>query len=188
MKIAEPLIGITVVLSISCVISYFLLLIQKKLSNTTASNAIVDNINKLLPQTQCGQCSYPGCKPYATAISKLEADINLCPPGGQKTIDNLALLLNIPSKPLAEDLLQKEQQQSQMNLVAKIDEAICIGCLLCIKACPVSAIVGANKLMHTVITDQCTGCELCIAPCPMDCITMVEQTVPVKYWQHKNPV
>ncbi|MBP9723112.1 MAG: electron transport complex subunit RsxB [Gammaproteobacteria bacterium] len=157
-------------------LSYGLLWLKKLyISN---DDPIIDKINSYLPQTQCGQCSYPGCRPYATAISKSETDINRCPPGGQTTIDNLASLLNIPSKFLAEDL----PITIENPIVAKINETECIGCLLCIKACPVDAIVGANKLMHTVITDQCTGCELCIAPCPMSCITMVDKSLPLKYF------
>ena len=138
---------------------------------------IVAKINNLLPQTQCAQCGYPGCKPYATAISKNEAEINRCPPGGQQTIDNLAELLNLPSKSLAEDLPVADA----VPKVAIIKESECIGCLLCIKACPVDAIIGANKLMHTVITDQCTGCELCVPPCPMNCIDMIDKPLPIKY-------
>lgn len=144
----------------------------------------MDEINKLLPQTQCGQCNYPGCMPYATAMSKGEADINRCPPGGDATIANLSELLNIPIKPLAEDL----EPAPKKSMTALIDESECIGCLLCIKACPVDAIVGATKQMHTVIIDDCTGCDLCIAPCPMDCITMVAKDTPVKYTESKNPV
>ncbi len=126
----------------------------------------VDNIDAVLPQTQCGLCSYPGCKPYATAIAAGEADINQCPPGGQEGVDKLAALLGVPSKPLAEEARPKR--------LAVIDEANCIGCTLCLQACPVDAIAGAAKLMHTVIAAECTGCELCIAPCPTECIDMVD--------------
>lgn len=156
-------------------VSYIVLFIQ---NNFVANeDSLVDRINSCLPQTQCAQCGYPGCKPYALAISNNEADINRCAPGGQATIESLATLLNLPSKSLAEDL----SPSLAIPRVAKINEAECIGCLLCIKACPVNAIVGANKLMHTVITDQCTGCDLCVAPCPMSCISMVEQPLPIKY-------
>ncbi len=164
-----------IILCLISLVSYLILLIQKNFKSS--DDPIIEKINNLLPQTQCAQCGYPGCKPYATAISKNEADINRCPPGGQQTIDNLAELLNLPNKALAEDL----PIANNTPKVAKINEAECIGCLLCIKACPVDAIVGANKLMHTVITDQCTGCDLCIPPCPMNCISMVERPVPVKY-------
>ncbi len=126
---------------------------------------LIDQIDALLPQTQCGQCNYPGCRPYAKAISEGEADINLCPPGGGKTVIALAELLGREPIPLA---TEKKPEQ-----VAIIDEARCIGCVLCIKACPVDAILGATKQMHTVIKQECTGCELCIPVCPVDCIDMI---------------
>lgn len=126
-----------------------------------------DQIDDLLPQTQCEQCGYPGCRPYAEAIAGGRADINQCPPGGQEGIDALAELLGLPSKPL-----NPVHGQHQPPRVAWIDEAVCIGCTKCIQACPVDAILGARKLMHTVITEECTGCDLCLAPCPVDCIYM----------------
>ncbi len=129
---------------------------------------LADRIDALLPQTQCTQCGYAGCRPYAEAVAQGRAGINQCPPGGQVAIDNLARLLDVPSQPL--DPMHGEHKP---RAVALIDESTCIGCTLCIQACPVDAIVGAAKLMHTVIADQCTGCELCIAPCPVDCISMV---------------
>lgn len=128
-----------------------------------ASHITVDQVDALLPQTQCGKCGHPGCRPYANAIVKGDA-INRCPPGGQRTADALALLLGKPSQPLA--------QPAESPLLAVIDEDICIGCTKCIKACPVDAILGAPKQMHSVLRDECTGCELCIAPCPVDCISM----------------
>jgi electron transport complex protein RnfB len=129
---------------------------------------LVDKIDAILPQTQCGQCGYPGCKPYATAIAGGEADINQCPPGGDEGVRKLADLLGREYKPLnAEHGVEKPKS------VAVIDEATCIGCTLCIQACPVDAIVGAAKQMHTVVADLCTGCELCVPPCPADCIDMV---------------
>ena len=129
---------------------------------------LVDKIDAILPQTQCGQCGHPGCRPYATAIAKGEADINQCPPGGEEGIRKLADLLGREFKPLnAEHGVEKPKS------VAVIDEVTCIGCTLCIQACPVDAIVGASKLMHTVIAGWCTGCELCIPPCPVDCIALV---------------
>lgn len=127
-----------------------------------------DQIDALLPQTQCEQCGYPGCRPYAEAIAGGRADINQCPPGGQAGIDALADLLGQPSKPL--NPANGEHRPPQ---VAWIDEAICIGCTKCIQACPVDAIMGARKLMHTVITEECTGCDLCLAPCPVDCIYLL---------------
>jgi H+/Na+-translocating ferredoxin:NAD+ oxidoreductase subunit B len=130
------------------------------------SNPIVDEIDKLLPQTQCTQCTYAGCRPYAEAIAKGEAPINLCPPGGEQTIHALADLLDVEVLPAPEDEGPKEPT------VAVIIEEQCIGCTLCIQACPVDAIVGAAKQMHTVIESECTGCDLCLAPCPVDCIIM----------------
>jgi electron transport complex protein RnfB len=127
-----------------------------------------DRIDALLPQTQCTKCGYEGCRPYAEAIASGAADINRCPPGGPEGIRALADLLACPASELDPDCGEHGPLR-----VAVIDEAHCIGCTLCIQACPVDAIVGANKLMHTVLPDRCTGCDLCVAPCPVDCITMV---------------
>ena len=126
---------------------------------------LIQRIDALLPQTQCGKCGHPGCKPYAEGIAKGEA-INKCPPGGQETIVGLAQLLRLPVLDLDTSRGDAPAQ------VAYIREAECIGCTKCIQACPVDAIVGAAKLMHTVIVDECTGCDLCVAPCPVDCIEM----------------
>ena len=132
-------------------------------------NHIVEKIDSILPQTQCGQCSYTGCMPYANAISKGEAEINQCPPGGEIVIHALAELMDVKYKPLDESY-----GISKPKAVAFIDEDTCIGCTFCIQACPVDAILGAAKQMHTIIEKECTGCELCLAPCPVDCITMPE--------------
>ncbi len=132
------------------------------------SDPVVDRIEAILPQTQCGQCNYPGCRPYAEAIASGEADINQCPPGGETGIKALADLLGIESMPL-----NPEYGQEKPKAVAVIDELACIGCTLCIQACPVDAILGASKQMHTVIESECTGCDLCLPPCPVDCIEMV---------------
>lgn len=138
------------------------------------SDPVVERINDLLPQTQCGQCGYPGCKPYAEAIASGDA-INKCPPGGDETIASLASLLNVRALPLDDAL-----GTAGPRMVAVIREAECIGCAKCILACPVDAILGAPKFMHTVIASECTGCDLCIEPCPVDCIDMVpaEPTIP----------
>jgi electron transport complex protein RnfB len=128
-----------------------------------------EQIDAILPQTQCGLCTYKGCMPYAEALSKKEASINLCPPGGVKGLIKLADLLDENPQPF----LAEMEQKAKPNLRAVIREAECIGCTKCIQACPVDAILGTGKQMHTVITDECTGCELCIAPCPVDCIDMV---------------
>lgn len=135
-------------------------------------SALVARIDACLPQTQCAQCGYPGCRPYATAIAENIAAIDQCPPGGQATIDALAELLGDrnggvnPAFGLA-----------SAPAVAVIDERECIGCTLCLDACPVDAIIGGSRLMHTVLARECTGCELCLAPCPVDCIEMAPPPV-----------
>jgi electron transport complex protein RnfB len=126
---------------------------------------LVERVNELLPQTQCAQCGYPGCRPYAAAIVRDGTAINLCPPGGEATVRRMADLLGRDFVPLA-------QAPPEVRMVAVIDEVLCIGCMHCRNACPVDAIVGAQHLMHTVIESECTGCELCIAPCPVDCISL----------------
>jgi electron transport complex protein RnfB len=128
---------------------------------------LIDQIDALLPQTQCRQCGFLGCKPYAEAIAMGEADINQCPPGGEEGVEVLAALLGRKPKPL-----DPSTRPSLPKSVAFIDERRCIGCALCILACPVDAILGAAKLMHTVISSECTGCRLCLLPCPVDCITL----------------
>ena len=148
----------------------------------TEGNPLVEQIDAILPQTQCGQCGYPGCMPYATAMAAGEADINKCPPGGEEGIHKLADLLGKEFKPFGEGAVTKPKS------VAIIDESTCIGCTLCIQACPVDAIVGAAKQMHTIIAKECTGCELCIAPCPVDCISMVELPQTVQNWKWQYPV
>ena len=130
---------------------------------------LVDAIDALLPQTQCTKCGYSGCRPYAEAIVRGAADINQCPPGGVATIRSLAALLGREFKPL-----NPANGVEQVQAAALIDEGWCIGCTLCIQACPVDAIAGAPKQMHTVLLEYCTGCELCVPPCPVDCIHMVE--------------
>jgi electron transport complex protein RnfB len=134
----------------------------------------VEMIDALLPQTQCGKCGYGGCKPYAEAIAAGEAGINQCPPGGADGIHKLAALLNREFKPLNPQFGVEKPRE-----VAVIDEQTCIGCTLCIEACPVDAIIGASKQMHTVISADCTGCELCVPPCPVDCIHMLSAARPL---------
>jgi len=134
---------------------------------------LVDRIDQCLPQTQCTLCSYPGCREYAEAIANDAAGINQCPPGGKVTIRALAALLDKPVLPLNE-----MHGITEPRAIARIDEAGCIGCKLCIKACPVDCIVGAAKLMHTVIAAECTGCKLCLPACPTDCIALCEPEPP----------
>ncbi|KPK61319.1 MAG: electron transporter RnfB [Gammaproteobacteria bacterium SG8_31] len=143
---------------------------------------VVERIDQLLPQTQCGQCGYPGCRPYAEAIVAGDADINRCPPGGESTIRSLADLLDREPKPL-----DPERGVEKPKLVAVIHEELCIGCTLCIQACPVDAILGAGKQMHTVIESECTGCELCVEPCPVDCIDMVPPAPSLATWRWPRP-
>jgi electron transport complex protein RnfB len=143
---------------------------------------IVDQIDELLPQTQCGQCGYPGCRPYAEAIAGGD-DINKCPPGGHTTIQELAKLLDVP----APELDAEHGEESEVKKVAYIREDECIGCTKCIQACPVDAILGAAKHMHTVITDECTGCDLCVEPCPVDCIDMLPVETGLSDWKWNKP-
>lgn len=145
-------------------------------------NALVDEINNILPQTQCGQCGYPGCRPYAEAIANGDA-INKCPPGGEAGIQALAALLDVEAVPL--DAAHGET--SPVPMVAYIREPECIGCTKCIQACPVDAILGAAKQMHTVIIDMCTGCDLCVEPCPVNCIEMVPVQQGLQTWQWALP-
>ncbi|MBT3197904.1 MAG: electron transport complex subunit RsxB, partial [Gammaproteobacteria bacterium] len=133
----------------------------------------------LLPQTQCGQCGYPGCHPYAEAIANEGVEINLCPPGGEAVMVALSDLLD--REPVA---LEQEQR---LPALALIDEQSCIGCTLCIQACPVDAILGAAKQMHTVLKKECTGCELCLPPCPVDCIIMVPIEPTLSSWIWPEP-
>lgn len=140
---------------------------------------VVERIDALLPQTQCGQCGYPGCRPYAEAVSQGD-EINKCPPGGEATITALADLLGREPKPL-------DGEAQAVPLVAYIREDECIGCTKCIQACPVDAILGAAKFMHTVIVDECTGCDLCVEPCPVDCIDMLPRAAGPEDWHWPRP-
>jgi electron transport complex protein RnfB len=143
---------------------------------------LADQVDALLPQTQCAQCGYAGCRPYAEAISRDEAEIDLCPPGGDAVLRSLADLLGREPGPLNPQL-----QRRDLKTVVRIDEQRCIGCTLCIQACPVDAIVGAAKLMHTVIEDECTGCDLCLPPCPVDCIDIVTPEPAIQQWRPPRP-
>ncbi len=142
------------------------------------ADPIVEQIDAILPQTQCGQCGYPGCRPYAEAVANGD-DINKCAPGGQATIEKIAELMGV------EPENNTQNDAEPVKKVAFIHEDMCIGCTKCIQACPVDAIVGGTKALHTVIKDECTGCDLCVAPCPTDCIEMipVEQTTDSWNWK-----
>lgn len=129
-------------------------------------------IDALLPQTQCGECGYPGCLPYAQALAQGVAPIDRCPPGGVHTLNALATMLNIDPSPY----LHAVETNTRAPSLAMIREADCIGCTKCIQACPVDAIIGSGKFMHTVIEHECTGCGLCVEPCPVDCIEMLSQS------------
>lgn len=146
-------------------------------------NPLVETISAKLPQTQCGQCGYPGCKPYAEAIADGRADINLCVPGGDNTAKSLSELLGVEFKPVGGGGEGPKPKQ-----VAFIDENTCIGCTACIKVCPVDAIIGSNKVMHTILAQQCTGCELCVPACPVDCISMIPIEENLASWKWKYPV
>ncbi|MDQ3057466.1 MAG: Rnf electron transport complex subunit RnfB [Pseudomonadota bacterium] len=134
---------------------------------------ITERLDRLLPQTQCGQCGYAGCWPYAEAMSRGEADVDRCPPGGDAGVRALAHVLHVSAKPY-----DRSRGAHKPPLIAVIVEADCIGCTKCIQACPVDAIIGATKLMHVVIEPLCTGCELCVPACPVDCIDLLAATSP----------
>ena len=163
------LIALIIILCISLIIGFFTST-KENHQNENDSLHDIDAIDRLLPQTQCGDCGFKGCRPYAAALAKETTDINRCLPGGIETANALALLLGKERKPL-----YKDNSKYAKPAVAIIDEEICIGCVKCVRACPVDAIVGAAKQMHSVINQYCTGCELCIAPCPVDCISMVSK-------------
>ncbi|WP_052107869.1 Rnf electron transport complex subunit RnfB [Aerolutibacter daejeonensis] len=139
---------------------------------TTDLNALTERLDRLLPQTQCGQCGYPGCRPYAEAMAKGEAGPDHCPPGGDAGAHALAHVLGAPLRPY-----DRSRGEHKPAAVALVVEADCIGCTKCIQACPVDAIIGASKHMHTVVEPLCTGCELCVPACPVDCIVMVSPAV-----------
>lgn len=140
---------------------------------------IADKIDAILPQSQCGQCGYPGCRPYADAVANQGENINRCAPGGEAVMQKIATLLNVKPQPIGGD----ETAPSPVRMLAAIDENGCIGCTKCIQACPVDAIVGATRAMHTVMSELCTGCNLCVAPCPTRCIELRPVTVTTENWK-----
>lgn len=175
---------LTAVLTLSFIAGSFgLILGYAAIRFKVEGNPIVDQVDSLLPQTQCGQCGFAGCRPYAEAIANGEAPINQCPPGGEATIVALSDLLDVEVLPLNEE----HGEHNDLPLVAVIDEQTCIGCTLCIQACPVDAILGSAKHMHTVIESECTGCELCLPPCPVDCIDMVPIKQTLADWKWSPP-
>lgn len=157
-------IGVVLLFALACAAA----LRSRAQSSVVDTARLVDRIDALLPQTQCTRCGYPACRPYAQAIARGAAPINRCPPGGEAGIRGLAALTGQPVT-----ALDPECGAQTPPSLALIDEAVCIGCTKCIQACPVDAIVGAARLMHTIVSQLCTGCELCIPPCPVDCIAMI---------------
>ena len=173
-----------VIITLAIVAAFFgLLLGYSAIRFRIEGDPVVDKIDAILPQTQCGQCTYAGCRPYAEAIAKGEADINQCPPGGEAVIIALADLLDVEVIPLNAE----HGEEKESKTVVYIDENTCIGCTLCIQACPVDAILGAAKHMHTVIESECTGCDLCIPPCPVDCIHIKAIMPTLKTWKWHRP-
>lgn len=171
---------LTAIIAIAVLAAVFgLLLGYSAIRFHVEGDPIADQIEALLPQTQCGQCGHPGCRPYAEAIAKGEDEINRCAPGGETTLRAIADLLG--REPVAMDVVEKPPA------VAVIDEQTCIGCTLCIQACPVDAIVGAAKQLHGVIESECTGCELCLPPCPVECIQMVPIGEDIPHWRWPYP-
>ena len=158
-------------------VAFGLLLGYASIRFKVEADPLVEHIDEILPQTQCGQCGYPGCRPYAEAIANGD-DINKCPPGGESTIKKLADLTGKEAKPL-----DSAHGEEDVKKVAFIREDECIGCTKCIQACPVDAILGAAKHMHTVLTQECTGCDLCVDPCPVDCIDMVPVETTTASWK-----
>ena len=174
------MIGVVALATLALAFAAFLVLAAQR--TTMDHESVAQRIDRLLPQTQCEQCGYPGCAPYARAIARGEAELNQCPPGGERTIAAIAALLGREPRPL-----DTRRGEHKARALARIDESTCIGCTLCIQACPVDAIVGAAKLMHSVIEAECTGCELCIAPCPVDCIDMVPIVTDATPWTLRRP-
>jgi len=158
--------GIVFIVLLSSALAALLVLAHE--SCVPDDGRLIAQIEKLLPRIQCAQCGYPGCRPYAEALAAGKAEPNLCPPGGLETATAVAHLLGVQVQPLADG-----RGTAHTGQVAEIEEAACIGCNLCARACPVDAIVGVPQTMHTVIADHCTGCELCLPPCPVDCIDIV---------------
>ncbi len=145
-------------------------------------NPVADQIDKILPQTQCGQCGYPGCRPYADALAEGGSEVNLCIPGGNEVMLQISEITGLEPKEMDEVVDDNKPKE-----LAHINEDLCIGCTLCIRECPVDAILGATKLMHTVIEKECTGCEKCVPVCPVDCIDMQPVPLTMRNWKWPEP-
>lgn len=150
-------------------------------------NPKAEQIDAILPQTQCGQCGFPGCKPYAEALAEDEpqTEVNLCIPGGHEVMIQISEITGLAPKEVA---VEQTEEEKPRKITAWINEEACIGCVHCIKACPVDAILGSMKMMHTVIQDECTGCEKCVPVCPVDCITMEPEKITPTNWQWPDPI
>lgn len=171
------------IIAISCLaLGFGLLLGYSSLRFHVEEDPMAEKINELLPQSQCGQCGYPGCHTYAEAIANGSAEINACPPGGEATMISIAQLLGIDPVPMG-----AEGEEAPPPSTAFIREEECIGCTMCLKACPVDAIIGSTRQMHTVIAEECTGCEACVAPCPVDCIEMKPIAINIRSWTWPLP-
>jgi len=164
----------------SLAVAFGLLLGYSAIRFRVEGDPVVEQLDSLLPQTQCGQCGYPGCRPYAEAVAKGEEEIDQCTPGGEATMRAMAELLG--REPAA-----VEGEAERVKQVALIDEQSCIGCTLCYQACPVDAIVGAARHLHTVLAKECTGCGLCVQPCPVECIAMEPVKADVYTWKWPYP-
>lgn len=171
---------LTAILAIGVLAGVFgLLLGYSAIRFKVEGDPVADQVESLLPQTQCGQCGYPGCRAYAEAVTRGEEEINRCAPGGEATVLELADLLG--RDPVALEVEEKPPA------VAVIDELACIGCTLCLQACPVDAILGAAKQLHGILAEECTGCELCLPPCPVECIHMVPLGTDIPHWRWPFP-
>jgi electron transport complex protein RnfB len=176
-----PIVSLILVIALLLLVAYTLIKASKTVAPIADNTDISEAINSLLPQTQCGQCGYAGCRPYAEAMADGDA-INKCPPGGKDTITSLANLLN--KERIALDPIHGIETTRKIAFIIEED---CIGCTKCIQACPVDAILGASKRMHTVIESECTGCDLCVEPCPVDCIEMRPLPQTITQWQWPQP-
>jgi len=171
-----------IIIFVGLAILFGLLLGYASVRFKVEGNPVAERVDKILPQTQCGQCGYPGCKPYAEALANEEAEVNLCIPGGTEVMIQISEITGLEPKEM-----EATDDEVKNKEIAYIDEDLCIGCVLCIKECPVDAILGATKLMHTVIEKECTGCEKCVPVCPVDCIDMKPLPLTTRNWKWPEP-